>query len=210
MSVPLSDGLSLSTYQRWAALRRLAVCRRATTIVPGLTFTTRVPAAACRRSSEKRSAAATSSGPRSTVCVLSLTRYHWPPVGRRRVLGGRLARDLQRLVLGHPGLSRRRAAGDLRVGRVRLAVRPEDVGLPVVEVELGDLADLLQGALGVLDVGQADLDLVGAGALDLGLGDAELVDALADDVHRAVERVLRRPWAAAAWACPGRRARRRP
>jgi len=38
---------------------------------------------------------------------------------------------------------------------------------------------------------QPDLDLVGAGALDLGLGDAELVDALADDVHGAVERVLR-------------------
>ena len=40
---------------------------------------------------------------------------------------------------------------------------------------------------GVLDVGQADLDLVGAEPRDLGLGDAELVDPLADDLDRAVD-----------------------
>ena len=73
----------------------------------------------------------------------------------------------------------------------RLAVRRQRVGFPVIEVQLGGGADLALGALGVLDVGQADRDLIAAGGLDLGLGDAQLVDALAHDVDRAVERGLR-------------------
>jgi hypothetical protein len=72
---------------------------------------------------------------------------------------------------------------------VRLAVLAEDVRLPVVEVELGRRADLLLGLVGVLDVGQRDVDLVGARPLDLGLRDAELVDALAHDVDRPVDGV---------------------
>ena len=47
------------------------------------------------------------------------------------------------------------------------------------------------GALGVVDAGQVDLDLVLTGARQLRLGDAELVDALAHDVEGALER--RRP-----------------
>ena len=46
-------------------------------------------------------------------------------------------------------------------------------------------------ALGVLDAGEADRDLVAAEPLDLGLGDAERVDALAHDVDRAVDRLGR-------------------
>ena len=59
--------------------------------------------------------------------------------------------------------------------------------LEVVEVELGGGPDPIDRAVGVLDVGQADLDLVGADAGDLGLGDAEGVDAVADDLDRAVD-----------------------
>ena len=46
---------------------------------------------------------------------------------------------------------------------------------------------LVDRAVGVRDVGQADLDLVDADPRDLGLGDAERVDALADDLDRAVD-----------------------
>ena len=80
------------------------------------------------------------------------------------------------------------AAVDLRPGSV-LQFSSRTFALPVVEVQLGGRADLLRGALGVLDAGQADLDLVVARALELGLGDAERVDALAHDVERAVERL---------------------
>ena len=50
--------------------------------------------------------------------------------------------------------------------------------------------DLLDRALGVLDVREADRDLVGARSLDLRLGDAERVGALADRLDRVVD-VLR-------------------
>ena len=75
--------------------------------------------------------------------------------------------------------------------RVRLAVLVEDVGFPVVEEQLGGGADLLRGALGVLDARQVDLDLRVAGLQQLRLGDAEGVDALAHDLQRALERLLR-------------------
>jgi hypothetical protein len=106
----------------------------------------------------------------------------------RRALGGALDRVVEREAGHLPGL---RAAGDVGVARIGLEVGPEDVLLPVVEEELGHLADLLLRPLRVLDVGQADRDLVAARALDLRLGDAELVDALAHDVDGAVDRVLR-------------------
>ena len=69
-----------------------------------------------------------------------------------------------------------------------LAVGADDVGLPVVEVQLGGLTDLFLGAARVADVGQRDVDFVGAGALDFRFGDPELIDALAHDVDRAFER----------------------
>ena len=109
-------------------------------------------------------------------------------------LGGGLA------VLRHRDLALRRAldrvveAGDgllaaVDLGLVGLAVLVEDVLLPVVEEELRRRADLLRGALGVLDAGEVDLDLVLARARELRLGDAERVDALAHDVERALERL---------------------
>src|SRR4051794_1446458 len=103
------------------------------------------------------------------------------------------ARDRGELVGRADAAARRGAAGHVRVLRRRLAVGVEDVPLPVVEVHLRRRADLVGGLVGVLDVGQGDVDLVGARALDLGLGDAELVDALAHDVERAVDRVARDP-----------------
>ena len=58
------------------------------------------------------------------------------------------------------GRAGRRAAGDVRVGRGGLAVRAEDVLLPVVERQLGGRADLLLRLVGVLDVRERDVDLV--------------------------------------------------
>ena len=80
-------------------------------------------------------------------------------------------------------------AGHVRVLRIGLAVGPEDAALPVVEPHLGGGADLRGRLVGVLDVGQRDVDLVGARALQARLGDADLVDALAHDVQRAVDGV---------------------
>ena len=115
-----------------------------------------------------------------------------------------LRRALDRVVEAGDGLL---AAVDL--GLVGLAVLVEDVLLPVVEEELSGRADLLRGALGVLDARQVDLDLVLARARELGLGDAERVDALAHDVQRALQRL--RGDRVSAWsACPDRRAGRRP
>ena len=95
-----------------------------------------------------------------------------------------LGRALDRVVEAGDGLL---AAVDL--GRVGLAVLVEDVLLPVVEEELGGRADLVGGALGVVDARQVDLDLVLARARELGLGDAERVDAVAHDVQRALQRL---------------------
>ncbi len=66
-------------------------------------------------------------------------------------------------------------------------LRTDQVRFPVVEVQLRRGPDLVDGALGVGDVGQADRDVVLAEAGDLGLGDAELVDPLADDLDRAFD-----------------------
>ena len=71
--------------------------------------------------------------------------------------------------------------------RLDVRVRRDHVVLEVVEVELRRGPDLLDRAVGVLDVWEPDLDLVGADPGDLGLGDAERVDALADDLDRAVD-----------------------
>ena len=76
-----------------------------------------------------------------------------------------------------------------RVGRV--AALPEDVGLPVVELQLGRRAHLGDRAIGVVDVRQADRYLIPPRALDLGLGDAECVRALADRLDRVVHRLGR-------------------
>ena len=78
-------------------------------------------------------------------------------------------------------------AVDLR--RIGLAALVEDVLLPVVEEQLRRRADLLRGALGVLDARQVDLDLILARPVELGLGDAERVDAVAHDVQRALQRL---------------------
>ena len=107
----------------------------------------------------------------------------------RRPFGG--AQD--GLVLGQPGghAARARAgrvAGDGAFGRRRLAARADHVRLPVIEVQLRGLADLVLGARGVAHVGQRHVDFVFARALDFRLGDAQLVDALAHDVDRPFER----------------------
>ncbi len=91
---------------------------------------------------------------------------------------------LDGLLLGR-ALDRRIEAHDRRL---RAA---DHVFLPVVEEQLRGRADLLLGALEVLDARQAHRDLVVAEPLDLGLGDTEAVDALADDVDRAVDRLGR-------------------
>ena len=75
-------------------------------------------------------------------------------------------------------------------GRVGAALA-EHVGLPVVELELSRGADLLDRLVGVVDVGQADRDLVAPGALDLRLGDAQGVGALPDRLDRVVDRLRR-------------------
>jgi len=81
-----------------------------------------------------------------------------------------------------------------RYRAVPVAIEGEAVRLlvcaPLEIAELEDLADLLDRPVGVLDVGQADRDLVAPGALDLGLGDAEGVGALADRLDGVVERLL--------------------
>ena len=74
------------------------------------------------------------------------------------------------------------------VGRLGLTVGPDDVGLPVIEVQLGGLADLFLGARGVVIVRAAHVDFVAAGVLDFGLRDTQLVDALAHDLDRAFQR----------------------
>ena len=75
--------------------------------------------------------------------------------------------------------------------RVGLAVLVEEVGFPVVEVQLGGGADLVGGPLGVGDAGEVDLDLVVTGLEELGFGHTELVDALLHKVERALHRVRR-------------------
>src|SRR3954452_8946822 len=86
MSVPLSEGLSLSAYQRFGLGPFLFPVSARTRIVPGLTLTTRVPGGARPRSDWD------SSGPRRTVWLLSLTRYHCVPVvALPAFMGGRLA-----------------------------------------------------------------------------------------------------------------------
>ena len=107
------------------------------------------------------------------------------------VLRGTAGRDVGRLRprlrlrRHHRRLEERRRA---RVGRVRPAVA-EHVRLPVVELQLRGGADLLLGPLRVLDVGQADRDLILSGLLDLGLRHAERVGALADRVDGVVDRL---------------------
>ena len=78
--------------------------------------------------------------------------------------------------------------------RVGLAVRVEDVRLPVVKVHLGRRADLIGGALGVLDARQADVDLVPTGLQQLWLRHPERVHALAHDVQSPLQRLRRNRW----------------
>ncbi len=83
--------------------------------------------------------------------------------------------------IGAPGDERFAWASDL-------AVRADHRVLPVVELHLGGLSNLLFGALGIAYVGQGDVDFAWTGAVDFGLGDPELIDVLAHDFDRAVER----------------------
>ncbi len=61
------------------------------------------------------------------------------------------------------------------------------VGLHVVELERGGLADQRRGLLDVVHAGELDDDLILALGADLGLGDAELVDAVPHDLDRPLE-----------------------
>ena len=69
--------------------------------------------------------------------------------------------------------------------------RRQRVGLEVEELELRGLADDLGRAAGIVDACELNRDLIGSLARDDRLGDAELVDALAHDLDRAVEILLR-------------------
>ncbi len=116
-------------------------------------------------------------GPREKLVV----RGEEVPLRRRR--------PLVELVL--PRQERPQARARNRVA-ARVDRRPlDEVRLQVVELELRRLADDLGGAGGVEDAGEVDRDLVGALPADLGLGDAELVDAVADDLDRAIEILIR-------------------
>src|SRR3954454_9866275 len=102
MSVPLSDGLSLRTYQRSGLPFSPFFLSARTRIVPGLTLSTRVPGG--WPFSEKRSPRV-SSGPRRTVWVLSLTRYHWVPVVALPLfIGGRFSATLSAWYSGTPSV----------------------------------------------------------------------------------------------------------
>ncbi len=79
-------------------------------------------------------------------------------------------------------------AGGRAVARFHRARGADHVRLPVVEVQLRDLADLFLSALGAAHRRQRDVDFVVARGLDFRLGDAELVHAFAHDGDRAVER----------------------
>ena len=63
------------------------------------------------------------------------------------------------------------------------------VGLEVVELQDGRLADQLGGDRGILDACELNHDLILALLPDLGLGHAKLVDAVPHDRDRAVDRV---------------------
>ena len=187
MSVPESAGRSRTTHQRsGAAAVRARPSGRAGRATPAGTSTISAFAfcggrqrvlgrlARCRTSARSRTACAWSCRTRRSAAWRRLRRRRRTsfagsvgPLGRRRRRA--LRRLLDRLV--EPAIGCRVLAVDVRV---RLALRVEEVGLPVVEEQLGGRADLLGGALGVLDARQVDLDLVGAGLVDLRLGDAEL------------------------------------
>ena len=128
-----------------------------------------------------------------------------------RAFGG--AQD--RLVLGQARGRRRRrrvlVASPVTVPSVarRLAVGADHVRLPVVEVQLRGLADLVFGAARRCRRRAARRRFRCCPQADFRLRDAELVDALAHDVDRAV-RAIRCRLSTARSACPGRRARRRP
>src|SRR5262249_53933606 len=59
-----------------------------------------------------------------------------------------------------------------------------------LELEIGTLLHDLHRALGIIDARQLNNDLTVAALLHDGLGHTELVDARADDLDRAVERLL--------------------
>src|SRR5262249_48190212 len=79
------------------------------------------------------------------------------------------------------------AEGGLAAGDVRRRWVGDDVRLPVVEVELRRLADLLARPGRIGDVRQPDPDRVRADPGDLRLGDAERVGPLPDDLDRPVD-----------------------
>ena len=68
--------------------------------------------------------------------------------------------------------------------RVGLAVLVEEVGFPVVEVQLGSGADLVGQILRVLETRDVDFNLVVTRLEKLSFGDTELVDALLHKVER--------------------------
>ena len=121
-------------------------------------------------------------GPRDVGVGLRVEQVVLRAVGRALVLealGRLLGGDLDRVVV-----ARERC---LAPGHVRGHGVGDDVGLPVVEMELRRLPDLLARVGRVAHVRQPDPDGVGADPRDLRLGDAERVGPLADDLDRAVD-----------------------
>ena len=172
MSVPPRIGWSLSTYQAGGGLPLGSGCSARTMTTPCGTLTTCLASKGIFLFSASfcRSRAALVGAGEDLLALLVdqvelVARGLLAGVGARAL---RAARDgVEERQRGRDaGVAGRLPAGHVRVLRIGLAVGPEDAALPVVEPHLGGGADLRGRLVGVLDVGQRDVDLVGARALE--------------------------------------------
>jgi hypothetical protein len=104
---------------------------------------------------------------------------------------------LRRALFGERTRLRRRQQPEETAGRNRnlrqpaADRRPREVGLEVVELEHGRLADERRRGPRIVDTGELNHDLVVALLADLRFRDAELVDPVPHDLDRAVEILVR-------------------